>query len=73
MSRRMVERMPSIEDGLRRALGDRGVDQRRTLLPVSEASGGLRPGLDLTATAALQEMDDLEQVERLRKPPFNPA
>jgi hypothetical protein len=32
---------------------------------VSTARGGLRPGIDLDDTAALQEMDDLSDAGRL--------
>ena len=37
------------------------------MLPrVSKATGGLMPGIDLSNSAALQEMDDLEYVERMK-------
>jgi hypothetical protein len=36
------------------------------LPPISKATGGLMPGIDLNDTTALQEMDDLEYVERLK-------
>jgi hypothetical protein len=55
-----------IEDGLRRVLDDRGTVKHpeRRMPPVSKARGGLRPGIDLNDTAALQEMDDLDHVRR---------
>jgi hypothetical protein len=57
-----------IEDGLRRVLSERtpAGKGRRTLPPVSTATGGLLPGIDLDDSAALQEMEDREYVERLR-------
>jgi Arc/MetJ-type ribon-helix-helix transcriptional regulator len=57
-----------IEEGLRRLLDDRTSLKKATrILPrVSTATGGLIPGIDLNNSAALQEMDDLEYVKRLR-------
>jgi hypothetical protein len=57
-----------IEDGLRRVLSERAPVRKadRILPPVSTATGGLRPGIDLDDTAALQEMDDLDDVRRLK-------
>jgi len=57
-----------IEDGLRRVLNeDRPVYKApRILPPVSTATGGLMPGIDLNDTAALQERDDLDFAERLK-------
>jgi uncharacterized protein (DUF433 family) len=46
---------------------DQVVERRRTLLPVSKATGGLLPGVDLTRLSDIQEMEDLEYIERLRK------
>ena len=56
-----------IEEGLRRVLSDRGSPEtpKRVFPPVSAATGGLRPGIDLSDTAALQEIEDLEYVRRL--------
>jgi hypothetical protein len=57
-----------IEEGLRRVLSERrpigGGD--RVLPPVSSATGGLMPGVDLDDSAALQEMDDADAARRLR-------
>ena len=50
-----------IEDGLRRVVNEcasKGRDER-VFPPVSSATGGLMPGVDLNDSAALQEMDDL--------------
>jgi hypothetical protein len=56
-----------IEDGLRRIVEERplGCWPDRILPPVSTARGGLRPGIDLDDTAALQEIDDLSAAGRL--------
>ena len=55
-----------IEDGLRRVLNERGpVRAGRALPPVSTATGGLMPGIDLNDTAALQESEDLDAATRL--------
>jgi hypothetical protein len=49
-----------IEDGLRRVVaGERA-------LPVSKGTGGLMPGVDLTRFSTIEEMDDLEYVERMK-------
>ena len=57
-----------IEEGLRLV-----VHQRRKLprmdrgrLPLSTATGGPLPGIDISDSAALQEMEDFEYVERLK-------
>jgi hypothetical protein len=39
---------------------------KRVMPPVSTATGGPMPGIDLTDFSALQEMDDLEYVERMK-------
>ena len=57
-----------IEEGLRRVLNERGRAGKGAHIPppVSSATGGLMPGIDLDDTAALQEVEDLEYMERLR-------
>jgi hypothetical protein len=57
-----------IQDGLRTVIEDRGkpAKRRRVVLPVSKAKGGPMPGIDISNSAALQEMDDLEYVERMK-------
>ena len=57
-----------IEDGLRRVLADRAPARKaeRVLPPVSSATGGLMPGVDLEDAAALQEIEDLATAGRLR-------
>jgi len=56
-----------IEDGLRKILNAPTPSGRadRVLPPVSTASGGLMPGIDLDDTAALQDVDDLNAARRL--------
>jgi hypothetical protein len=58
-----------IEEGLRQILDERR-NRKKTLsqvpLPVSTATGGLIPGINLDSTAELQEMDDLEYMSRSR-------
>jgi plasmid stability protein len=49
-----------IEEGLRRVVNDRSPKAPRILPPVSSASGGVLPGIDLDDTAALQELDDID-------------
>jgi hypothetical protein len=58
-----------IEDGLRLLLSSTGTagKAKRILPRVSKASGGLMPGIDISDTAALQEMEDLEYVERMKR------
>jgi hypothetical protein len=57
-----------IEDGLRLVVSDqrKPAHSKRQPLPVSSATGGLMPGIDISNNAALQEMDDLEYIERLK-------
>jgi hypothetical protein len=56
-----------IEDGLRRVLADSAPAGKaeRVLPPVSSATGGLMPGVDLEDATALQEIEDLETAGRL--------
>ena len=57
-----------IEDGLRMVVADprKPANAKRVLPPISTATGGLMPGIDISNSAALQEMDDLEYVERMK-------
>jgi hypothetical protein len=57
-----------IEDGLRRVLNEQAPSKKakRVLPPVSRATGGLMPGIDLNDSAALQELDDLDYLRRSR-------
>jgi hypothetical protein len=58
-----------IEEGLRLVLGTTSKvgKTKRVIPPVSKATGGLMPGLDLTDFSALQEIEDLEYVERMKR------
>jgi hypothetical protein len=56
-----------IEDGLRLVLSDGQKKAKRVLPRVSKAKGGLLPGVDLTSFSAIQEVDDLEYVERMKR------
>jgi hypothetical protein len=57
-----------IEEGLRLVMapGRKGRKRRRDPLPLSTATGPPLPGIDISNSAALQEMEDLEYVERLK-------
>jgi hypothetical protein len=58
-----------IEDGLRRVVNEPSPGAgaaTRILPPVSSATGGLMPGIDLNDSAALQELDDRSYVGRMR-------
>jgi len=45
---------------------DRGAKKKRRLPRISKAAGGLMPGIDISDNAALQEIDDVESVERMK-------
>jgi len=57
-----------IEDGLRQVVSERAPADtaKRIMPPVSTATGGLMPGIDLNETAALQEAEDRDCAARLR-------
>lgn len=57
-----------IEDGLRLVVAENRQKAKRPRgpLPVSKATGGTWPDIDISNSAALQEMDDLEYVERMK-------
>jgi hypothetical protein len=58
-----------IEEGLRQVVQEKkegALPKKRKPLPVSKATGGLRPGIDLTRFSDIQHMDDLEYVERMK-------
>ena len=57
-----------IEEGLRLVVGEKGKPGKgkRVLPPVSKATGGPMPGIDITDMSAIQEMEDLEYVERMK-------
>jgi hypothetical protein len=57
-----------IEDGLWRVVADRPQRSKppRKMVPVSAATGGLLPGVDISKYSDIQGMDDLEYAERLK-------
>jgi hypothetical protein len=57
-----------IEDGLRLVVGgkEKATKRERRPLPLSTATGGPLPGIDISDSAALQELEDLEYVERMK-------
>jgi hypothetical protein len=57
-----------IEEGLRLVVSNtrRTTKHDRGTLPLSTAMGGPLPGIDISDSAALQEMEDLEYVERMK-------
>ena len=56
-----------IEEGLRLVVSDKRSRQGRARpLAYSTASGPPFPGIDISNSAALQEMEDLEYMERLK-------
>ncbi len=58
-----------IEEGLQLIVDDRRKNaKRRRILPrVSKADGGLVPGIDLTNSSGLQEVDDLAYIRRIQR------
>lgn len=58
-----------IEEGLRLVVSDKpkAIGKQRVLPPVSTATGGTWPGIDISNNAALQEMDDLEYVSLMNR------
>ena len=57
-----------IEEGLRLVINDtqKKAKAKRILPRCSNASGSPLPGIDISNSAALQEMEDLEYIERLK-------
>jgi hypothetical protein len=57
-----------VEEGLRRVVGEKRPTRKakRVLPRFSTATGPPLPGIDISNSATLQEMEDLEYVERLR-------
>jgi len=56
-----------IEDGLRLVVLEKREKRatRKISLPVSSATGGFRPGMENMTFSQLEELDDLEYIERL--------
>jgi len=57
-----------IEEGLRLVVSDgrKALRRKNGPIPLSTATGGPLPGIDISDSAALQEMEDLEYVERMK-------
>jgi hypothetical protein len=57
-----------IEDGLRLVVADnqKPTKSKRVMPPISKATGGPMPGLDLANLSSLQEMDDLGYLDRIK-------
>lgn len=57
-----------MEEGLRLVVAEnrKGAKGKRVMPRVSTATGGPMPGIDISDFSALQEMDDLEYVERMK-------
>ncbi|HEY1979749.1 MAG TPA: hypothetical protein VGH13_06660 [Xanthobacteraceae bacterium] len=57
-----------IEEGLRLVVSDnrKAGKRERGLIPLSTATGGPLPGIDISDSAAVQEMEDIEYVERMK-------
>ena len=56
-----------IEEGLHMVLAQGAASRTKPILPrVSKATGGPMPGIDLDRSSVLQELDDLEYVERMK-------
>jgi len=58
-----------IADGLRLVIADRRKQSPSTHNdpPISEARGGVMPGIDLDDSSSLQEAEDLEYIERMKR------
>jgi hypothetical protein len=57
-----------IEEGLSTVVAKRKAKPKpRGPLPVSSATGGFYPGIDISNNASIQEMEDLEYIERLNR------
>jgi hypothetical protein len=59
-----------IEQGLRAVVESdtpKSAKRQRVALPVSKATGGLLPGIDLRRFADCQDREDLEHIERMKR------
>ena len=55
-----------MEDGLRFVVSEKKTPPRKVELPVSSAKGGFRPGFEGLTYSQIEELEDLEYVERLK-------
>lgn len=58
-----------VEDGLRYIVEERPKQKpgKRKLPRVSTATGGFYPGINISNNAAIQELEDLEYIQRLKR------
>jgi hypothetical protein len=58
-----------IEDGLRLVTTEdrKPGKAKRVMPPISKATGGLRPGIDLTRLSEIQGRDDLKYIKRMKR------
>jgi Ribbon-helix-helix protein, copG family len=57
-----------IEEGLHLVLAQRRAPKHQPILPpISTATGGPMPGLESASFSTLEEIDDLEYVERMKR------
>ena len=59
-----------IADGLQLVVSEprRSARPPRNLPRISRASGGLMPGVDVGNLSSVQEIDDLERIDRMKRP-----
>jgi hypothetical protein len=56
-----------IEEGLHLVLAQERRTKKKPVLPrISKATGGPMPGVDFTSFSALEELDDLDYIERMK-------
>ena len=55
-----------MEDGLRFVVSEKKAKPRKVELPVSSATGGFYPHIDISNNAQIQELEDIEYIERLK-------
>ena len=58
-----------IEDGLRLVVAEtrKTAKAKRVMPPISKATGGPMPGIDLADLSTLEEMDDLDYLARMKR------
>jgi hypothetical protein len=57
-----------IEEGLRQVVGTKAGKKAGRVYPrISSATGGPTPGIDLTRFSAIQELEDVEYMERMKR------
>jgi len=57
-----------LEEGLRLVVSEQRKTRGKGILPpISRATGGTMPGIELTKTSALEELDDLERLNGMKR------